>query len=100
MSTTERSIDDFLEKLKQTPRDWITSTSGEIRRWNGTICCCPITSCDPWGPSPCHQYGHAALAMGLNLEQYSSIMHAADNHRAHDPALRARLLEACGLTSN
>lgn len=80
------SLDEFFEKLKATPGDWIIHPSGDIVAADD-LSCCPYLAVHP--------------APELSRDDLRALFAAADNntHLSHfDPALRARLLEACGLT--
>lgn len=85
--------EEFLARLRQTPRDWYLEPDGEIRRRIGHIPQCPISSLED---RPAHEFEEVAD----NLEIYSclAIARAADNMRKCSNKIRAQLLEACGLT--
>lgn len=77
------TINEFLDKLKQTPRNWTTYTTGAIRQ-EGV---CPVL----------HVCGrHYAETLGVTAGNRIAL--AADNSVGHDTALRAQLLDACGLS--
>jgi hypothetical protein len=81
------NYEEFLQKLRETPRDWALTANGEIRRKDkhGMYNRCPGLEC------------------GLFDSRYTwvkrwDIAKAADNDKKHDPQIRADLLAACGLT--
>jgi hypothetical protein len=82
---------EFLEKLRETPRDWTIREWGNIRRGIGGHPQCPISAlCDLDAGSV------SAAARGLNLGKWRHIAMAADNNT--DCQMRRDLLEACGLS--
>jgi hypothetical protein len=89
------TLDEFLDLLRQTPRDWYITVEGRIRRKYSNPCC-PISSCNPAGPKAVIYYVDAARLLGLG-DLTGDIIRAADNDGSVDRALRARLLDACGL---
>lgn len=101
----EMSADDFVRALKATPRDWWTlDGSGRIRRYIndgdelGPLECCPITSgVGGLEPDHCDCFADQAEKLGIPLMYAESVAIAADNGKFADPALRAKLLAACGL---
>jgi hypothetical protein len=90
------TVDRFLEKLRETPRDWEVNIYGCIRR--NRECECPITAVE--GVQRCTWYYHeSAKALGLSDVDRSAIVAAADSfHTSAEVELRAELLDACGLT--
>ena len=90
------TLDEFLDLLRQTPRDWYITAGGRIRRDDGSRCCCPISGCHPDGPKAVIYYVDAARLLGLG-DLTGDIIRAADNDGSVDRALRARLLAACWL---
>ena len=91
------TLDEFLDLLRQTPRDWYITAGGRIRRDDGSRCCCPISGCHPDGPKAVIYYVDAARLLGLSTYTTNDITCAADNDGSVDRALRARLLAACWL---
>ena len=92
------TLDEFLDLLRQTPRDWyLTAGQREIRRNDGRHCCCPISSCHPRGPRHSTYYGVTSHLLGLDKLTVNGIVFAADNNKNANPSLRVRLLDACGL---
>lgn len=90
MTTKPMTLEEFLERLRKTPRDWQV-TQGLIRRGNHWQC--PITSlldeC-AW------RYDLIGSSIGLPHHLVRQIANAADDITG-ESELRARLLEACGL---
>jgi hypothetical protein len=93
------TLEQFLEKLEQTPRDWYLYGSRKvlIRRMKGKNAAwsqCPVSSlfCRNAG-----DYRSAALDLGLSQDLAEMIAAAADGWPDHEPDLRAKLLKACGL---
>ena len=88
----------FLERLKQTPRDW------QLRAFNpnqpaklirrGYPWQCPISSL--LGKNAA-QFWDASIELGLLGHDANVIASAADASASHDSELREQLLEACGL---
>lgn len=83
------TISAFIEGLPQT--GWHLR-NGYIRAVFGDQC--PISNGTPYRS---WQYKAAAKLIGLSTEDAESVAFAADKCIGHDPALRARLLEHCGL---
>lgn len=76
------TLDEFFEKL---PRDgWMLNGEMEIRCRDDADCC-------PW----LRVNRTGAIPGGTSWTPL--VWHAADNDKGHDKALRARLLEHCGL---
>ena len=93
------TLDEFLDLLRQTPRDWYITVEGRIRRNDKySIPCCPISGCHPDGPKAVIYYVDAARLLGLG-DLTGDIIRAADNDGIANLSLRARLLDACGLAS-
>ena len=86
LGVSKMNEDEFLERLRQTPRDWAVSEDGRIRR---PLNICPLD----------------AVRILFNelprLAFRGAIMFAADRHSmrlySDGRQLRQRLLEACGL---
>ena len=76
------TLDELIVKLERTSRDWWLGENGEIRRGEEMIANCPWIEAD----IPTIE-GIATTAIWV----------AADNAQGHIPALRSRLLAACGL---
>ena len=77
------TIDEFLDALSKTPRKWYLTPFGHIRMCDTYMCPEVALRNGPRGP--------------YSYDNYKIIWAAADNQRGHDPELRARLLQACGL---
>ncbi len=89
----------FIQKLKETPRDWYFDVQGRIRRFQagaGDGCQCPITSLTLQADQ--HQVMNEALKLGLGMELRHKIAEAADEFYGFDEKIRADLVDACGLT--
>jgi hypothetical protein len=89
------TYDQFLSRLRETPRDWTLTHQGEIRRRDsakggGEVC--PVCALHP---DYMLGYSCAAEDIGLCWRDASSIAAAADNYG--DPSIRRDLLLACGL---
>lgn len=104
------TIDEFIEQLKATPRQWRfgppNKVVGELHPprqiRSGERCDCPITAAvgerHPV-PSMAIRSAYAMIMyrkIGLSEEDAVSIIRAADWKPNHE-ALRKRLVEACGL---
>ena len=92
------TLDGFIQKLRETPRDWSVTFGGLIRRQGH----CPISACAGDAYSAL-TFRKAAKAIGLSDLLAGRIVDSADNWSRSsgawfDPALRAKLLDACGLT--
>ena len=90
------TLNQFLAELSKTPRDWHLSYKWNAIRRGGPFgsACCPITSlsgvsADDWQTE--------AKCMGLDGNDAYEVMRAADNEAGFNPALRSRLLAACGI---
>jgi hypothetical protein len=83
------TLDKFLDKLRETPREWHLSESGCLRLSTS----CPITAIRRLDSGFVHS---EAITLGLSAELTERIIYAADGYFA-DPDLRRQLLEACGL---
>lgn len=87
------TLDKFLAALAKTPRDWSIVYGREIRRG---INCCPVTAVED-NHLTCGNVDVAGEALDLNEGTITDIVEASDHIKAR-PELRARLLEACGLS--
>lgn len=87
---------EFLEKLKQTPRDWEFYDAKRIRRADDLLWRCPISSLTPEHPRS-GDFTDAATALEMSHDLTWQIVRAADGCEYHDPAIRKDLLAACGL---
>ncbi|MDA4119960.1 MAG: hypothetical protein OK436_05180 [Thaumarchaeota archaeon] len=96
------TLDEFLEKLKETPRDWEIKAGGLIRRGDsGTVeYACPLGELIT-DPDICHRLNwmRAGRILGLSDNDAYFVKMAADGRRSQ-PDLRKRLLEACGLVED
>lgn len=94
------TIDEFLVRLEAVDRQWWgKSESPWIRTKtpkDSDTYCCPLTAVA--GLTKVGDWKKAAEQLGLSIDDAKAIVAAADNRDGHDPALRARLLKACGLT--
>ena len=95
-------LDEFLERLEieSEARSRIftwTLDNGYLRAHShdGAICC-PLSFCDPLGPSGVGAWVYAYQRLGMEYSTARVIMHAADNPAAYTP-IRYRLLTAVGL---
>lgn len=81
------SLDEFFALLEKTPRYWFLFNGMIRRRTDICVFCCP--------------WSEVAYVGGRTqvVERKVDIWNAADNVPGHDPALRQRLLAACGLTA-
>lgn len=87
---------EFLEKLRQTPRDWKLDGPGGIRRVAGTLRQCPLSSlCDLY-PEATDGYS-AGKTLGFDEYTIRNVIHAVDFAIHHDKNVRKDLLKACGL---
>lgn len=92
------TINEFIDKLKDTPRDWYLY-DGAIRRGPRTHhgCLCPMHALAP----KMYSGASAGTSLGLSCEDADAIVMAADWRSSlltwRSQVLRARLLEACGL---
>lgn len=90
------TIDEFLDKLSETPRDWYYTEEGRIRRRRyGLQIQCPITAlCD----KDFLLHRECAHQLGLSDNDRTEIIQVADLIRpVYDHDLRVKLLKACGL---
>lgn len=93
------TYEEFLEKLRATPRDWRLAL-GRIRRLSPDLQC-PISSVLGG-----QMFDGVAIGTksGMDAEIAKKIMSSADSDKAYswdtyfDPQIRADLLAACGLT--
>jgi len=87
------TLEQFLEKLEQTPRDW-GLTMVFIRRGKGEDYQCPLAAvAGIFDVSAPHDY---AKKLGLSIKLANRIIEA-DGCLTLEPELRAKLLKACGL---
>jgi hypothetical protein len=91
------TLDQFLKRLRKTPRDWKFLGDGEIRRrWRSEHPQCPLTALVGLGED---DWRAAAEKLGIDLDVAETITDAADNDEGEaSKRLRAKLLRACGLT--
>ena len=92
------TIEQFLARLRETPREWVLEDRWLIRLGE----CCPITALAA-GMPPAKDWSKAGRTYGLVGQDAYNIMAAADAtfdaaRVDIQSALRVRLLEACGLT--
>lgn len=88
------TINQFLDKLRQTPRDWfIDPISGDLRRKGADgEEQCPISSL---GNVEVGDYEYVGRSLGLSRKDIDQIAYRADENTRHP--LRLGLLLACGL---
>lgn len=87
-------LQDFLDRIKDLPRDWELDSGGRIRNRANE---CPATAVlNACGGEVTKLFPMQTQQDGLELPS-REIMHAADNHPMHLPSLRHLLLEAVGL---
>lgn len=98
-----RTIDDVLTEIKQKPREWTKTpyVRAIYGRSDNSLFACPIT-CGIYGCAPECAYDYREVADDIGLSELDAcrIVAAADNDKSSanfEPAIRARLLEACGL---
>jgi len=90
----EMTLNQFLARLRKTPRDWGISGIGVLRRFSRRgIEQCPISALRRL---PATKF--FAVVQALHITRWRSICRAADNAVIYDAKLRNQLLEACGLT--
>jgi hypothetical protein len=84
------TLEEFLVKLRETPRNWLVTAGDDIRTVGGM---CPL---EVVADVPKFAFEIAALELSIDRKLRSRIVMAADTeHR--EPEVRAKLLEACGL---
>lgn len=94
-------LEDFFERLRKTPRAWYIDSRDPFP--NSLRCRiggfhCPISMVTGDAHDFIAPQLAAAKKLGIAGDLSWKIPQAADGHPGHDPALRARLLDACGLT--
>lgn len=90
------TLDEFLEALEKTPRNW--ELNGRLIRLGPPgMESCPI--CEVHNKGLTLRYVEAGDDLGLDRLLSHEIAMAADYSHGHSPDLRARLLKACGLPS-
>lgn len=96
------SLDEFFEELKKTPREWRINETGCVRSEDGACPVCAVLNRTNGKIVSFFNWYRAVEAGLMSQEDAKSIARAADNSWFKDdpcdPALRARLLECCGLT--
>lgn len=86
------TIDQFLDRLRETPGRWTLHAGHRIRHEDQ----CPITRVA--GRDQCaHQVTNAANALGLTIGDRTRIIYASDCIGHYDRTLRDELLIATGL---
>jgi hypothetical protein len=97
------TIEQFLEELQRTLRDWRVLDSksvspGAIRRGDSKTFDyqCPLGALAHKGTA-CVYPDDYGILIGLSPEDTKEIYRAADNMTDHDPVIRQQLLAACGL---
>jgi hypothetical protein len=95
------TVNEFLRLLARTPRDWRVER-GKIRRGPHDDPDCPITAVarllvGELVPAA-GGVNRAAYGLDLDVSLASQIVAATDDLPFADPALRTKLLAACGLT--
>lgn len=100
---TTMTIDEFLERLSQTPRTWYVVGGLRVRcdaRGFGRRLYCPITAVTGvWEDTG--RAVSAGVQIGLSRKDAVNLVLAADNTLDNDPLrqLRQQLERACGLTN-
>ena len=97
------TIDEFFDVL---PRDGWELCGNLIRRFGCDCCDCPLTAAAAtkgWNPpnpreDRTRQIQSAGESLQLSLSTITAIASSADTGRFSHPAIRARLLDHCGLT--
>lgn len=91
------TYEEFLAKLRETPREWeLLGPMGWIRIYSGnTWSACPLSAAI--GAIFCKPI-ESSVVRGMNRDLAQTIVDAADKIKHHDPQIRADLLAACGLT--
>ena len=88
------TLNQFLTKLRKTPRDW-KFIGSRIRRCEGDKYFCPITSlCSKY--FRVNAYRDAAKYLKMSSRGYKKVVEAADSNFSA-PEFRKKLLKACGL---
>lgn len=107
----EKTIEDFLAALRQTPRDWQIELSYIDgfpepkfirRRSDENDKFCPLTAIYTYSgghrKTYCtFEYREAAAVLGYSRAQADEIAKAADATSGYDHDLRRQILDACGL---
>lgn len=88
------TLPEFLEKLRETPRNWIVYDDRRIRLETDATTSCPLTC---FSGENSVMFSECAQKLGISEPDMYSIVEAADAMTRHDPKIRAQLLEACGL---
>jgi hypothetical protein len=92
--------DEFLEKLRQTPRNWSVTEEQDIRCYINGLLCCPLTSLSHEGYTVNEWDEMAVNELGMDFGDATKIVYAADGNDVDDDIqlLRKELLKACGLS--
>lgn len=96
------TIDEFIERLRLTPRDWTVDKHHVLRNACGH---CPLVAVfAPDTGGDFHLVGDAnedadciAHNAGMLIGDAGAVIDSADSLRGRPDPLRARLLDACGL---
>jgi hypothetical protein len=84
------TLDEFMDALSKTPRDWTIQSDGAIRQKR----CCPLEVVAGTGEASSMD---AFMALEIPSDIADEIIWAADCDSDADRELRRRLLQACGL---
>jgi hypothetical protein len=90
------TLEQFLERLRETPRGWIVSSNGLIRYIKGDEYACPISAVAGRFNGGIGMPRTLAGKLGLSAWLTDDIVGAADSIFCKAD-LRKQLLEACGL---
>lgn len=98
-------LNQFLEKLSQTPRTWyvydgcIRCQDFDTKRIHCPLSAIALKASEPEAHYGAQMGGYLGVGLGLSIKTVERILAAADdNPKILYPTLRKRLLKACGLT--
>jgi hypothetical protein len=91
--TRELSMEEFFAELQKTPRTWAVHPDGRIGQSDSKMICPAVGVCQ----SVIARYPRASVCFSFNGNEIYS---AADNRPGHNPEVRRRLLETCGLLTD
>ncbi len=89
------TIDEFIEALKKTPREWFLNGDG-IRCFFERRFTCPV--CRVAGNAGC-AVGESGTDLDLSMKAIIELVDTADFELRKNEDLRKRMLEACGLNT-
>jgi hypothetical protein len=87
------SMEEFFAELQKTPRTWAVHPDGRIGQSDSKMICPALGVCR----SVIARYPRASVCFSFNGNEIYS---AADNRPGHNPEVRRRLLETCGLLTD